>query len=129
MGRPVQHYFDCLAAADTFDYYAENGYDALGTSSLNTPGHVAMSFKQPVGVVAAIIPWNVPLVFFASKAAAALAAGCTVVVKSSEKAPLTVSLPYLSIPIPSLPLSSLEHTIPRLPQIKTRYIVKNRYQN
>lgn len=92
MGRPVSTYFDAYAAAETFDHYAEAGYEALGTSSLNTPGHVTMTLRQPYGVVAAIIPWNVPLLFFANKAAPALAAGNCVVVKSSEKAPLTVSI-------------------------------------
>ncbi|EXJ76616.1 uncharacterized protein A1O5_01124 [Cladophialophora psammophila CBS 110553] len=89
MGRPVSTYFDNQAAASTFEHYAEAGYEAQGVSSLNTPGFVNMTFKQPYGVVAAIIPWNVPLVFFANKVAPALAAGNTVVLKSSEKAPLT----------------------------------------
>ncbi|KAH0841927.1 hypothetical protein AYO21_11570 [Fonsecaea monophora] len=89
MGRPVSTYYDNHAAASTFEHYAEAGYDAQGVSSLNTPGFVNMTFKQPYGVVAAIIPWNVPLLFFASKVAPALAAGNTVVLKSSEKAPLT----------------------------------------
>ncbi|KIX09776.1 uncharacterized protein Z518_00857 [Rhinocladiella mackenziei CBS 650.93] len=89
MGRPISTYFDNHAAASTFEHYAEVGYEVQGVSSLNTPGFVNMTFKQPYGVVAAIIPWNVPLVFFANKAAPALAAGNTVVLKSSEKAPLT----------------------------------------
>ena len=90
MGRPVSGYFDAFAASASFDYYAEAGYQALGTSSLNTPGHVNMTLRQPYGVVAAIIPWNVPILFLANKSAPALMAGNTVVVKSSEKAPLTV---------------------------------------
>lgn len=89
MGRPISQYFDAHAAASAFEHYVEAGYEAQGTSSLNTPGFVNMTFKQPYGVVAAIIPWNVPLVFFANKVAPALAAGNTVVLKSSEKAPLT----------------------------------------
>ncbi|OQV00498.1 hypothetical protein CLAIMM_05986 [Cladophialophora immunda] len=89
MGRPVSTYHDNRAAASTFEHYAEAGYEVQGVSSLNTPGFVNMTFKQPYGVVAAIIPWNVPLVFFANKVAPALAAGNTVVLKSSEKAPLT----------------------------------------
>jgi aldehyde dehydrogenase (NAD+) len=92
MGRPVSTYFDNHACASAFEHYAEAGYDAQGVSSLNTPGFVNMTFKQPYGVVAAIIPWNVPLVFFANKVAPAIAAGNTVVLKSSEKAPLTVRL-------------------------------------
>jgi aldehyde dehydrogenase (NAD+) len=90
MGRPVKGYFDSWVAASRFEYFAEAGFHAQGKSSLNTPGFVNMTFRQPFGVVAAIIPWNVPILFFANKVAPALAAGNTVVLKSSEKAPLTV---------------------------------------
>jgi aldehyde dehydrogenase (NAD+) len=90
MGRPVKGYFDSEAAASRFEYFAEAGYRAQGSTSLNTPGFVNMTFRQPFGVVAAIIPWNVPVLFFASKVAPAIAAGNCVVLKSSEKAPLTV---------------------------------------
>jgi aldehyde dehydrogenase (NAD+) len=92
MGRPVSEYFDAFAAAETFNHYSEAGFNALGTSSLNTPGYVNVTLRQPYGVVAAIIPWNVPILFLANKSAPALMAGNTAVVKSSEKAPLTVSL-------------------------------------
>lgn len=47
------------------------------------------SLRQPMGVVAAIAPWNVPLVITMAKVAAALAAGCTVVLKPAEQTPLT----------------------------------------
>ena len=45
--------------------------------------------KQPVGVVAAITPWNFPAAMITRKAAPALAAGCTVVVKPAEETPLS----------------------------------------
>jgi aldehyde dehydrogenase (NAD+) len=48
-----------------------------------------MTFREPVGVVAAVIPWNAPMMLFAQKVAPALATGCTVVVKPSEYAVLT----------------------------------------
>ncbi|CAI7676947.1 unnamed protein product [Penicillium palitans] len=48
-----------------------------------------MTVRQPFGVVAAIIPWNVPILFLAGKPAPALMAENTVIIKSSEKAPLT----------------------------------------
>lgn len=48
-----------------------------------------MSFREPVGVVGAVIPWNAPMMLFAQKVAPALAAGCTVVLKPSEYAVLT----------------------------------------
>lgn len=89
MGRPVRTYWDAWVAAANFDHFAEAGYNIQGTSSLNTPGFVNVSLKQPFGVVAAIIPWNLPLFFFSSKVAPAIVAGNTVVLKSSEKAPLT----------------------------------------
>ena len=92
MGRPVKTYFDSWAAANSFEHYSETGWLGQGCTSLNTPGFVNMTFRQPFGVVAAIIPWNVPLLFFAKKVAPAIAAGNCVVLKSSEKAPLTVSL-------------------------------------
>lgn len=88
MGRPVDIFFDAHYAATHFNYFAEAGY-GQGHTSLNTPGYFNMSLRQPYGVVAIIIPWNAPLVFFSKKVAPAIAAGNTVVVKSSEKAPLT----------------------------------------
>ncbi len=48
--------------------------------------------REPVGVVACITPWNYPLTLIAAKVAPALAAGCTVVLKPSEVAPLTAWL-------------------------------------
>jgi len=91
MGKPLVHFFDARVAADRFDHYAEAGYNVQGTTSVQTPGYLNMTLRQPYGVVAAIIPWNIPLYFLASKLAPALIVGNTVVLKSSEKAPLTVS--------------------------------------
>lgn len=92
MGRPVSGYWDAKAAAQKLQYFATAGWDNHGQTSLHTPGFVNMTFKQPFGVVAAIIPWNVPVYFFVNKMAPALAAGNTIVIKSSEKAPLTVRM-------------------------------------
>ena len=52
-------------------------------------GKKLMVVKEPVGVVAAITPWNFPLAMIARKIAPALAAGCTVVAKPAEDTPLT----------------------------------------
>ena len=46
--------------------------------------------REPVGVVAAVVPWNSPLLLLTFKVAPALAAGCTVVAKPSEHAPVSV---------------------------------------
>ncbi|WP_434034090.1 NAD-dependent succinate-semialdehyde dehydrogenase [Cupriavidus sp. a3] len=53
------------------------------------PGRKLLVLKEPVGVVAAITPWNFPLAMIARKIAPALAAGCTVVAKPAEDTPLT----------------------------------------
>ena len=91
MGRPINEYFDSRAAAGTFEHYAEAWPSIQGQASLNSPGFLAMTFRQPYGVVGAIIPWNVPLLFLANKSAPALVAGNTVVLKTSEKAPLAAA--------------------------------------
>jgi aldehyde dehydrogenase (NAD+) len=88
MGRPVSTYIDSVYAATHFNYFSEAAYPQ-GHTSLNTPGFLNMSLRQPFGVVAIIIPWNAPLIFFSKKVAPAVAAGNCVVLKSSEKAPLT----------------------------------------
>jgi len=89
MGRPVTTFFDAHACAAKFDHYSEAGYSVQGTTSVQTPGFINMVLRQPFGVVAGIIPWNVPLIMLANKLAPALIVGNTVVLKSSEKAPLT----------------------------------------
>jgi aldehyde dehydrogenase (NAD+) len=80
------------AAADVFDHHA-GWVDKVGGQTL-TPyqggDHLAMTFREPVGVVAAILPWNAPILLLAQKLAPALGAGCTVVVKPSEFASFTV---------------------------------------
>lgn len=88
MGKPVTDFFDGHYAAVNFNYFGEAAW-AQGHTSLNTPGFLNMSLRQPFGVVGIVIPWNAPLVFFAKKVAPAVAAGNAVVLKSSEKAPLT----------------------------------------
>jgi aldehyde dehydrogenase (NAD+) len=92
MGRPISTFFDGFMAAANFQHWAEAGYEAQGTTSLHTKGFLNMTLRQPIGVVAAIIPWNVPIIMFAHKVAPALAAGCPIVLKSSEKAPLSVCI-------------------------------------
>jgi aldehyde dehydrogenase (NAD+) len=63
--------------------------DIQGESSLQTAGFVNVTLRQPYGVCAAITPWNAPVTMLTFKMAPALIAGNTLVVKSSEKAPLT----------------------------------------
>ena len=70
-------------------YIASRPLDVHGDSSLNTKDFVNVTFRQPFGVCGAIIPWNVPLLMFINKIGPALATGNTLVLKSSEKSPLS----------------------------------------
>ena len=74
--------------ADTFRYYAAAPERALG-DTIPVPGGVSMTFREPLGVVALITPWNFPLTIASWKLAPALAAGNTVVLKPAELTPLT----------------------------------------
>jgi betaine-aldehyde dehydrogenase len=74
--------------AETFRYYAGAPERLLG-DTIPVSGGVAMTFREPLGVVALITPWNFPLAIAAWKLAPALAAGNTVVLKPAELTPLT----------------------------------------
>src|SRR4051795_12754246 len=73
---------------DTFAYYAAAPERNTGETT-PVPGGVAMTFREPLGVVGLITPWNFPLTIAAWKLAPALAAGNTVVLKPAELTPLT----------------------------------------
>src|SRR5215203_1598641 len=73
---------------DTFRYYAAAPERLLG-DTIPVAGGVGMTFREPLGVVALITPWNFPLTIAAWKLAPALAAGNTVVLKPAELTPLT----------------------------------------
>ena len=73
---------------DTFRFYAGAPERTLG-DTIPVSGGVAMTFREPLGVVALITPWNFPLAIASWKLAPALAAGNTVVLKPAELTPLT----------------------------------------
>jgi aldehyde dehydrogenase (NAD+) len=76
--------------ADIFAFYGGLGGELKGESVPFAPNVLSVTVREPLGVVGAIIPWNVPMLLMALKVAPALVAGNTVVVKSAEEAPLTV---------------------------------------
>jgi betaine-aldehyde dehydrogenase len=73
---------------DTFRYYAGAPERLLG-DTIPVAGGIDMTFREPLGVVALIVPWNFPLTISAWKLGPALAAGNTVVLKPAELTPLT----------------------------------------
>jgi acyl-CoA reductase-like NAD-dependent aldehyde dehydrogenase len=73
---------------ETFRYYAGAPERLLG-QTIPVAGGVDMTFREPLGVVGLIVPWNFPLLIASWKVAPALAAGNTVVLKPAELTPLT----------------------------------------
>ena len=77
-------------AASYIEWFAEEATRMNGELiPAPVPGRRMFALKEPVGVVAAITPWNFPAAMIARKIAPALAAGCTVVCKPAEDTPLT----------------------------------------
>ena len=92
-GKPVSiaRAADVPLAVDLFRYMAGWATKTLGTTIPLSAGHDFLSYtvREPIGVVAQIIPWNFPLLMAAWKLGPALATGCTVVMKLAEQTPLT----------------------------------------
>ncbi len=93
-GKPFVENRDEMGwSAACFRYYAEIGRNARGRVIPSIEeSQLAMVLKEPYGVVAAIVPWNYPILLMAWKVAPALAAGNTVVLKPSEMTPLSTLL-------------------------------------
>ncbi|MGL4395428.1 MAG: NAD-dependent succinate-semialdehyde dehydrogenase [Hyphomicrobium sp.] len=89
-GKPLAEARGEVAYGASFiEWFAEEGKRAYGRTIPSTfTNKRFVTIKQPVGVVAAITPWNFPIAMIARKVAPALAVGCTVVVKPSEETPL-----------------------------------------
>ena len=90
-GKPLPEAKGEVRYGATFiEWFAEEGKRAYGDIiPPHLPGLRLLVIKQPIGVVAAITPWNFPNAMITRKVAPALAAGCTVVLKPSEETPLS----------------------------------------
>ncbi len=89
VGKPIRDARGEVAlVAEVFHYYA-GAIDKVGGRTVPVSGGVAMTFREPLGVVGLITPWNFPLAIASWKLAPALACGNTVVLKPAEMTPLT----------------------------------------
>ncbi|WP_407701531.1 aldehyde dehydrogenase [Undibacterium parvum] len=91
MGKPIKYSLsvDVPASANCIRWYGEavdKIYDEIAPTADSA---LALITREPVGVVAAIVPWNYPMIMASWKLGPALAAGNSVVLKPSEKSPLT----------------------------------------
>ena len=91
VGKPlIEARGEVVYGANFVEWFAEEAKRIYGDIIPNhAPGKRLITIKQPIGVVAAITPWNFPLAMITRKIAPALAAGCTVVVKPAEDTPLS----------------------------------------
>ncbi|MCB1625079.1 MAG: aldehyde dehydrogenase, partial [Pseudomonadales bacterium] len=91
MGKPISDSLkvDVPAAANCIQWYAESIDKIYGEVAPTGPSALATITREPMGVVGAIVPWNFPLVMAAWKIGPVLAAGNSLVLKPSEKSPLT----------------------------------------
>ena len=80
---------DVPSAAKTIQWYAETIDKVYGEVGPTGPGALSLVTREPIGVVAAIVPWNYPLIITAWKLGAALATGNSVVLKPASQSPLT----------------------------------------
>ncbi len=90
-GKPLAESRGEIAYAASFiEWFAEEGKRVYGDTMLHPlRGKRIVVLKQPIGVVAAITPWNFPAAMITRKCAPALAAGCTVVSKPASQTPYT----------------------------------------
>jgi succinate-semialdehyde dehydrogenase/glutarate-semialdehyde dehydrogenase len=90
-GKPLREAAGEIRYGASFiEWFAEEAKRLYGeTIPSNAGGRRILTIRQPVGVAAAITPWNFPMAMIARKAGPALAAGCTLVVKPAEETPLS----------------------------------------
>ncbi|MDW7773140.1 MAG: NAD-dependent succinate-semialdehyde dehydrogenase [Desulfobulbaceae bacterium] len=90
-GKPISESRGEIAYAASFvEWFAEEGKRVYGdTIPMGQPGKRIIVLKEPVGVCAAITPWNFPSAMITRKSAPALAAGCTIIVKPASQTPFS----------------------------------------
>ena len=99
-GKPLrQSRTDVQVAARYFEFFAGIADKIMGNTIPLGPGFLDYTVREPIGVSAQIIPWNYPIQIGARGIAPAIAAGCTVVLKPAEDAPMTAIFMEVSLAI------------------------------
>jgi len=90
-GKPISEsrHIEIPAAAECFEYYGGWSDKVMGETIPVKGNYLTYTLREPIGVVAAIVPWNFPLLLASWKIAPALACGNTVIVKPASQTPLT----------------------------------------
>lgn len=92
MGKPIRMAWEIelRALIRCLRFYGGLADKVMGEIPPTVEGELALITREPAGVVAAVVPWNFPLTIGSWKCAPALAAGCTVVLKTAEQSPLSM---------------------------------------
>src|SRR4051812_11152785 len=92
MGKPIRaaYEIELRAIIRCLRFYGQLADKESGEISPTEEGELALVSREPAGVVAAVVPWNFPLTLGGWKIGPALAAGCTVVLKTAEQSPLSM---------------------------------------
>jgi succinate-semialdehyde dehydrogenase / glutarate-semialdehyde dehydrogenase len=124
-GKPVaESIAEAMACADIFDWFAEEARRTYGRIvPTKQPGVRHLVISQPIGPVAAFSPWNFPTTIPARKIAAALAAGCPVIVKPAEETPASCLALARALDDAGLPKGVLNVIFGRPEQIAEQLIV------
>jgi acyl-CoA reductase-like NAD-dependent aldehyde dehydrogenase len=90
-GKPIaeSRHIEIPSSAECFEYYAGWADKIMGETIPVKGNHLTYTLREPIGIVAAIVPWNFPLLLAAWKVAPALACGNTVILKPASQTPLT----------------------------------------
>ena len=99
-GKPLAEAYGEVDYATGFTRWFSGEAERIhgGVSIAAAPNRRIFTIKQPIGVAAALVPWNFPIAMVLRKAAAAFAAGCTMIVKPSPETPIaTLALAHLAL--------------------------------
>jgi aldehyde dehydrogenase (NAD+) len=101
-GKPISEsrHIEIPAAAECFEYYGGWSDKVMGETIPVKGNYLTYTLREPIGVVAAIVPWNFPLLLAAWKVAPALACGNTVILKPASQTPLTaIALGHIAVEV------------------------------
>jgi betaine-aldehyde dehydrogenase len=122
VGKPIGESRDEVAMVAEVLYFYAGAVDKHRGATVPVAGGVDMTFPEPLGVVAAIVPWNFPIAIASWKVGPALATGNTIVVKPAEVTPLTaLSLADLALDA-GIPEGVLQVVVGKGPVIGTRLV-------
>ncbi len=116
-------------AADSIEWHADEGRRAYGrVIPSRWPGAKFTAEPQPVGPVAAITPWNFPVMLSATKVSAALAAGCSVILKPADETPLAATELVRALNDAGLPAGALQMLVGAADRVCARLIASDEIQ-